>query len=161
MNDRGVGAESEAMYRRIVVPVHGEAWDQRAIDLAAAVARGTAGAEISLVYVVEVPQEFPLDADLADEIERGEAVLSDAEHYAKSRSGIDWRRVGTELLQARSAGAAIVDEAIEHAADAIVVAAVNRPRRGIESIGHTVPYILKNAPCNVVVLRLYGNGGEV
>jgi nucleotide-binding universal stress UspA family protein len=60
----------------------------------------------------------------------------------------------TELLQARSAGAAIVDEAIERASDAIVMAARIRKRHGKPTVGDTVNYVLKNAPCEVIVVRI-------
>jgi nucleotide-binding universal stress UspA family protein len=141
------------LYRRILVPVHGGAQDRSAIELAAAVSRKDQPADLTLVFVVEVPQRFALDADMPRAIENGEEVLEDAQSYAESLRNTKWGRVSTELLQARMAAAAIVDEAIERGADVIVLAAANRRRRGRVSQGETIPYALDHAPCDVIITR--------
>jgi nucleotide-binding universal stress UspA family protein len=104
--------------------------------------------------VVEVDQAMPLDAELPSEIVRGERVLHEAELFTSAciqgKQGV----VNTELLQARAAGAAIVDEAIDRDADVIMLSALLRRKHGRFKIGDTVDYVLKNAPCEVVVIRL-------
>lgn len=149
------------MYRRIVVPVQGSDLDTRAIDLATALAGRFGGCELTLVYVAEVPQHLPLDADLPDEVIRGESILERTSIYARSGNDVDWQRVTTELLQARSASAAIVDEAIERGADAVVLAAENHREHGLITQGETVPYVLKNAPCEVILIRTLPEDGEI
>jgi nucleotide-binding universal stress UspA family protein len=141
--------------KRLLVPVKGTVGDTRALELVAQLT-GRQAAAVTLVYVVEVQQSMPLDAELPAEIEHGEQVLRTAEAAATSGLGASERnhRVVTELLQARSAGAAIVDEAIERASDAIVLAARIRKRHGKITVGETVSYVLKNAPCEVIVVRL-------
>ncbi|MEX2425419.1 MAG: universal stress protein, partial [Thermomicrobiaceae bacterium] len=114
------------MYRRILVPVHGGPLDQHAIELAAAVCERKGGTDLTLVYVVEVPQRMALDADLPCEIEDGESVLRSAKKLADSIRDVKWRKISTELLQARMAASAIVDESIERGADAIILASANR-----------------------------------
>lgn len=141
------------MYRRILVPVHGGALDQHAIDLAGSVSDRKGGADLTLVYVVEVPQRLALDSDLPCEIEDGESVLQEAKRYAESIRDAKWRKISTELLQARIASSAIVDESIERGSEAIVLASANRRRRGALTQGDTVPFVLDNAPCNVLVVR--------
>jgi nucleotide-binding universal stress UspA family protein len=141
------------VYRRILVPVHGGALDEYAVNLAAAVCDQNGGTDLTLVYVVEVPQRLPLDADLPCEIEDGESVLQAARRYAESIRGVNWRKVATELLQARVASSAIVDESIERGADAIVLSAANRRRRGTLTQGDTVPFVLDNAPCTILLVR--------
>lgn len=136
-------------------------YDFRTIDVATGLADRDHRAELILVYVVEVPQQYPLDADLPDQIERGETILRDAEHHAHAQRGQIWSRVTTTLLQARLAAAAIVDEAIERGADAIVLGAVNTRRHGQLTQGETVPYVLDNAPCDVIVLRVAGEVGDL
>ena len=49
-------------------------------------------------------------------------------------------------------------EAIDRAADAIVLATSNRIDRGVLTQGETVPYVFKNAPCNVLVVRARPEG---
>lgn len=141
------------MYRRILVPVHGGALDTYAINLAASICERKGGTELTLVYVVEVPQRLALDADLPCEIEDGESVLRDARRYAESIGDVKWRKVSTELLQARMAASAIVDESIERGSEAIVLASANRRRRGTLTQGDTVPFVLDNAPCTVLLVR--------
>jgi nucleotide-binding universal stress UspA family protein len=141
--------------RRLLVPVKGTEGDPRVIELLTHFATNQSVA-FTLVYVVEVQQSMALDAELPTEIEYGERVLRAAESLAHQRLGpMDkHHRVTTELLQARSAGSAIVDEAIERSSDAIVMAARIRKRHGKTTVGETVNYVLKNAPCEVIVVRL-------
>jgi nucleotide-binding universal stress UspA family protein len=134
------------------VPVNGSTGDHRALTLVADLVHQHP-ASITLIYVVEVIQAMPLDAELPAELDKGEAVLDRAEHFALNHVAHKITSVATDLLQARSAGAAIVDEAIERRADAIVMSTVNRIRHGNTSIGETVAYVLKNAPCDVIVVR--------
>jgi len=149
---RDIAREMEAIYRRVLVPVNGTAGDRRVLEiLGSVVQKQPVG--ITLIYVVEVPQSMPLDAELPDEIEKGEAVLAEAEAFARQRLAAKGDLLMTELLQARSAGAAIVDEAIERNANAIVMAATNRLKYGKITMGETVVYVLRNAPCEVVVVR--------
>lgn len=145
-------SEKLVTYSRIVVPVHGTESDKRAIEVAGMISSGKS-AEIVLVHVVEVAQSLPLEADLPGELGEGERALRDAEHWARSHT-TQVGRISPELLQARSAGAAIVDEAIERSADVIVMALCQHRRHGQPTQGQTVPYVLQNAPCEVVVARL-------
>jgi nucleotide-binding universal stress UspA family protein len=73
-----------------------------------------------------------------------------AEAVAEDNKG----RLTPVLLQARDVGAALVDEASERNADLLVVGMPYRKRFGGEfAIGRTIPYVLKNAPCAVWVVR--------
>lgn len=141
--------------KRLLVPIKGSSGDSRVFDIIGQFAARQPVA-VTLINVVEVQQSMPLDAELPGDIEHGEQVLRDAE--AATLVGIGGaersHRVMTELLQARSAGAAIVDEAIERASDVIVMAARIRKRHGKPTFGETVNYVLKNAPCEVIVVRV-------
>jgi nucleotide-binding universal stress UspA family protein len=149
------------VYRRILVPVHGGVLDKYAVDLASRVANKANDSELTLVYVVEVPQRLALDADMPCDIELGESVLQDARRYAESLKEPKWRNITTELLQARVASSAIVDESIERGSDVIVLAAANRRRRGSLTQGETVPFVLDHAPCNVLLVRPSTLGGDL
>ncbi|HVL24343.1 MAG TPA: universal stress protein [Thermomicrobiales bacterium] len=137
---------------RVIVPVSGGDSDVRLLQIVERIAQRQ-NANITIVYVVEVQQSMPLDAELPAEIERGEHVLKDAERLASSC--VEGRKgsITTELLQARSAGAAIVDEAIDRNADAIMLSASLRRKHGRVTVGDTVDYVLTNAPCEVMVIR--------
>lgn len=140
--------------RTIVVPVTGGDGDERVIDLLGQLLRQTTS-NIILVYVLEVVQSMSLDSELPQEVSRGEAVLAHAEQYALGHLGKGARplNITTEILQARAAGAAIVDEAIERHADAIAMSAALRKVHGRSTIGDTSDYVLKHAPCEVVLVR--------
>ncbi|MCC6791048.1 MAG: universal stress protein [Thermomicrobiales bacterium] len=141
----------------MLVPVDGSQGDEHVMSLVAEMVHQHQ-VSITLIYVVEVQQSMPLDAELPQEIDRGEAILHRAESFARSRPHHKLTMVTTDLLQARSAGAAIVDEAIERQADAIVLSAANRTIHGKITMGDTVNYVLKNAPCEVIVVRTAQHG---
>lgn len=140
-------------YERILVPVDGSEGDEQVMAVVADLVHQHQVA-ITLIYVVEVPQAMPLDAELPDAIDRGEKILNRAEMLARTQPRHKLTEVSTDLLQARTAGAAIVDEAIERHADTIVMATTNRTKHGKFTLGESVGYILKNAPCDVVIVRL-------
>ncbi len=109
-----------------------------------------AKAELVGVHVVEVDWSQPLDADVAGRSEQAQRILDVAEEIAEGyRQPLD-----AVLLQARDVGAARVDEAIEREADLLVLGLPYRKRFGGDfAIGRTIPYVLKNAPCAVWVVR--------
>ena len=148
-------------YERVVVPVVGTPADDRVLAVVPhLVPVPKQPVALTLLYVVEVAQAMPLDAELPDEVARGVAALQRAEAVARGVLGGKGGQVFTELLQARSVGAAIVDEAIERGADAIVMTAAVRRKHGRPTLGETVNYILMNAPCEVLVIRLAPSDGS-
>jgi len=62
-------------------------------------------------------------------------------------------QVETEILQARETGPAIVDEAVERGVDMIIMGLEYKKPFGEFDMGDTVPYILRNAPCRVLLWR--------
>lgn len=137
---------------RLVVPVTGGDDDARLLEIVDKIGQRT-NTYITIVYVVEVAQSMALDAELPAEIEHGEAVLKQAELFATRCVGGRRGAIQTELIQARSAGAAIVDEAIDHGANAIMLSTSVRKQHGQLTTGDTVDYVLRNAPCEVIVIR--------
>lgn len=134
--------------KEILVPIDGSEGSLDALALACLLAKRNKG-RVYAVYVIEVARTLPLDAELTPEARRGEEVLTKAEQVADS---LDFEVAG-ELLQARDAGHAIVDEAIERAADGIILGMSYKRPLGEFQMGHTAQYILKNAPCQVIVAR--------
>lgn len=139
-------------YHRIIVPVSGGDEDERAIELVGELAQRHP-THITLVYVVEVQQAMPLDAELPEAVARGEDVLASAEQLTRQRLPTSVDLISTDLLQARSAGAAIVDEAIEQNADLILMATRITIKYGKQVMGAAASYVLKNAPCDVILVR--------
>jgi nucleotide-binding universal stress UspA family protein len=136
-------------FRRALVALSGHANGERLIRLVAEFAKATK-AEIVGVHVVEIDWSMPLDEDIAGRSEEIQRVLDIAEAAAEE-AGVKLEPV---LLQARDVGAALVDEAIERGADLLVVGLAYRTKFGGDfAIGRTIPYVLKNAPCAVWVVR--------
>ena len=133
---------------RVLVPINGDPTDASAINLACEIANKRK-AEIFALYVIEVKRALPLDAELPPEVQKAEDVLQQAEHLAEKAS----YHLETELLQSREVGPAIVDEACEKGVDLIIMGVPYKKRFGEYSLGRTVPYVLKNAPCEVWVCR--------
>ena len=137
---------------RAIVPVTDLELDTRLLQIVERIAFRQK-AEITLVYVVEVMQSMPLDAELPTEVLRGEQVLREAHEHVSRYAELKRSVVTTELLQARSAGAAIVDEAIDRRANVIMLSAKLQRKHGRLTIGETVDYVLKNAICEVLLIR--------
>lgn len=136
-------------FRRAVVALSGHPNGQRLVRLVAEVAR-IHKAELIGVHVVEIDWSMPLDMDIAGRSEEIQRVLDVAEATAESVG----MKLDPVLLQARDVGAALVDEAVEREADLLVVGLAYRTKFcGDFAIGRTIPYILKNAPCAVWVVR--------
>ena len=149
----------EVVHERFVVPVAGTTADDRVLAVVANLTPPKGGS-ITLLYVVAVAQAMPLDAELPAQIAAGDTALRHAETRVRQLLGPRKCQLHTELLQARSVGAAVVDEAIERSADAIVMASSIRRKHGRPTVGDTVQYVLLNAPCEVIAIRLAPDTGE-
>ena len=140
---------------RILVPVGGNPSDAVALQLACDTAKKQKG-RVQAVYVIEVLRSLPLDAELPPELQKGEEVLRQAEAIAAAAQV----EIDTELLQAREVGPAVVDEACERGVQVIIMGLPYKRRFGDFSMGRSVPYVLKNAPCQVWICREPPKGGD-
>jgi basic amino acid/polyamine antiporter, APA family len=132
-------------YRRILVPLNSEEESETAMALAAELADDH-GSTITAVVVVEVAPALPLDAHMREDEAAAKRVLEDARAIGYAR-GVNVR---TKVLRARLAGEAIVEEAEQCQTDLVVLRA---PRSGRRSrlFGKTANFVLKHAPCRVMV----------
>jgi nucleotide-binding universal stress UspA family protein len=136
-------------FSRVVIALNGGSSDAQIVALASRFAK-TGTSELIAVHIVEIDWTLPLDADIAGHSEEAQRVLDMAEAVAESNRAT----LTPVLLQARDIGAALVDEASERDADLLVVGLPYRKRFGGDfAIGRTIPYVLKNAPCAVWVVR--------
>lgn len=148
--DRAVKTKETATeLKHLLVPVDGSPESMHAVEFACGMAKRLKG-RVNVVHVIEVKRSLPLDAELVNEALRGEQILDEAERLGKK---VDLDIEG-DLLQAREAGHAIIDEATERGVDAIVLGVpFNRPFGDFE-LGRVPGHILKNAPCEVILLRM-------
>ena len=133
---------------RILVPVVGTAADEEAMKLACRLAK-KGKSKIWSVYVITIKRALPLDAEIETEIRRAESVLNHIDEIAEAEDF----EIETDVLQAREAGPAIIDEASEHEVDLILMGVEYKRRFGQFSLGNVVPYVLKNAPCPVLLFQ--------
>jgi nucleotide-binding universal stress UspA family protein len=132
----------------ILVPLVNSPASLEAVALACMLAKQRK-ARVYVVHVIEVNRSLPLNAEMDTEARRGEQLLRRAEELA---AAADYH-VSGELLQAREAGQAIVDDARERGVDAIIVGVGYKRLIAAFEVGRTADYILKNAPCQVWVVR--------
>ena len=137
----------EAQYTSILVPMKlgliGEEMVATAVKLAQ-----ERGAEVEALHVIRVPLDRALDAELDFEEERATASLAEAQLLGADH-GVP---VHAETVRARSIGEAIVTEAERRGADLIVLGSAPRWRRQSRFFSPTVEYVLRKAPCEVLVV---------
>jgi nucleotide-binding universal stress UspA family protein len=138
-----------APFKRAVLGLNGGPTDRMVVKLGVQLAKPYK-AELVALHIVEVDWSHDLAEDIAGDSVQASTVLDMAEELSE-KAQVTMR---TELLQARDVGAALVDEAVELQADLIVLGLPYRKKFGGDfAIGRTVPYVLQNAPCQVVVVR--------
>jgi basic amino acid/polyamine antiporter, APA family len=144
-----IGPAIALEYRTIVVPVAPGYASDEAMDVACRLATERRATIVALT-VIEVPLELPLDAELPEDVAEANRQLDEARAIGESY-GV---RVVPRLVRARNSGRAIVDEAARRDAEIIVMGGPRRVRlaAGKKRIfGDTVDFVLKHAPCRVMV----------
>jgi nucleotide-binding universal stress UspA family protein len=141
-------ADPTAGMKVILVPTDGSRASIRAVTLACSIARRNKG-RVYVVHVIEVKRSLPLDAELEPEAGEGERILLQAEKAAHEQDF----EVQSGLLQAREAGHAVVDEAVERGVDTIILGMDYKRPVGEFQLGRLTQYVLKNAPCLVWIWR--------
>jgi K+-sensing histidine kinase KdpD len=132
----------------IAVVISGEKLDTNLVYLGCQMAKG-AKRKVHLVHVIEVPRALPLKAVLAQESERADQMLNSAISIAE-RVGCD---AVAEVVQARDAGTAIVDEARDHNCALLLIGLVRNSSKGQCELNKTVSYVLANSTCRVWLVQ--------
>ena len=153
MADRGHSHPTTS--RKVLVAVGGQEIDGETVRLACRMTDAHGG-RLYGVHIIEVNRSLPLGAVLDDVVDRGEKILDEVEKLAAAAQ----LQVETELVQARNTGPALVDEAREWGADLIVMGLPYKRRFGQFNLGKTVPYVLENANCRVMLFREHREHGD-
>ena len=134
-------------FRRILVPMKlgiiGEEMAATAVKLA-----DEHRATVEAMFVVLVPLELPLDAPMPDAEARAAASLEEARRSAPTTAS----RCRSTTVRARAIGKAIVERARETGADLIVLGSSPRWRRQSRFFSPTVDFVLRQAPCEVLIV---------
>jgi nucleotide-binding universal stress UspA family protein len=135
-------------FHKILIPIAGEAADVETVKLACQFARKEK-AKLLVIHVIPIAHSLPLEVELGPELKKGEAILEQAERVALER-GLE---IETDLLQARNVGPSIVNEAVEREVDLIIMGLLYKRVFGQYSLGAVIPYVLKNAPCPIILFQ--------
>ena len=144
-----IGPADALEYRSILVPIAPGYPSDEAMDVACRLA-AERRATIVAVTAIEVPLDLPLDAYLPEEVEAANEQLDEARAIGDSY-GVN---VIGRIARSRNAGKAIVTEATRREAEIVVMGGPRRVRlrEGRRAIfGDTVDFVLKHAPCRVMV----------
>ena len=133
-------------YRSVLVPIVDGHESEEALEVACHLA-AERGSTIVAMVVIELPLEVPLDAYVPSEVARADQLLDEARGVGDSY-GV---RVIGRIVRARNAGRAIVEEATRRNAEIIVMGTPRKVRRRGPMFGRTVDYVLKHAPCRVMI----------
>jgi nucleotide-binding universal stress UspA family protein len=132
----------------IAVVVGDESLNTNLVYLGCQMAKG-ARRKVHLVHVIEVPRALPLKAVLTQESEHADQLLKSAMDVA--------HRVGCEaipeVVQARDAGSAIVDEARDHHCALLLIGLSRHNQEETEGLDRLVSYVLAHAPCRVWLVQ--------
>ena len=142
-------------FNRVIAVVSDDPSDINTISQAADIVRDDHG-QLFVVYVIKVERSLPLDAEIEEQVARGEQVLHRSERLARLPRG----DIDSQLLQARMIGPAVVHEAIVRDADAIVIGTSYPTEFGAFSLGSDIPYILEHAPCDVILWREHSGSAK-
>ncbi|PZR61663.1 MAG: hypothetical protein DLM71_07965 [Chloroflexi bacterium] len=141
-------------FERILIPMNGSEADDSSLRLAAvliASQHAPRAVAIHLLHVIEVPFDRQLDDEEPRAIAFADEILGRAEDFL---TGLEIA-AETEVVQARAAGPAIVDDAVEQRADVIIMGLRYKKRFGGSwDAGRTVPYVMRNSTAPVWCLRV-------
>jgi nucleotide-binding universal stress UspA family protein len=141
-----IDSKKRLTFRRILVPLTGTEADDETMRMACWIARKDKS-KLYVMYVITIKRSLPLEAEIESETKRAEELLERAEKIAEDED----QTVETDLLQSREVAPTIIDEAGERKVDLILMGVKYQRRFGQFSLGNIVPYILKNAPCQVML----------
>jgi APA family basic amino acid/polyamine antiporter len=166
----------EPEFGSILVPIFGNELDDDIMQTAGRLAGeekdelDESGATIEAIWVFEVPLSLPLDARLPDpQVKRAREALQRAKAVGEEYEGVE---VATAMVRARRTGQGIVQEARRRGVEAIVLAAeeASRVRGGglfggrggplDNYVGDVTRYVLKKAPCRVILTAPAATDGE-
>ena len=136
-----------ADFQRVLVPMKLGPIGEEMVATAVALAKER-DASVDALFVILVPLDELLDAPMLDKEEQAAASLAEAALLGEE-NGV---RVQSVTVRARSIGKAIVDQAAEGEADLIVLGSSPRWRRQSAFFSPTVDYVLRHAPCEVLVV---------
>ena len=134
-----------------VRPERGRLWGQGDAEVAAVATKlldDVENGELAVVLVHELPLTLPLNAPLG----AVEQMTSDRISLLRKTADKLGVRLSSTVARSRAAGRALCQEAERRNVDVVVLAMRAKKRPGGQTFGRTVSYVLRHAPCDVVVM---------
>jgi nucleotide-binding universal stress UspA family protein len=142
---------SAVNYGRILVPVTPSTASKRALMTAALLASDHS-AVITLVHVIEVPKELPLDALFPEEEREGLELLRQASSVL-DRYSVNYK---TRSVRSSTAAEAILEAAQDTDAQILIIGADHHTRRRRTGFDRDVETVLRKATCRVMLVTNAG-----
>jgi APA family basic amino acid/polyamine antiporter len=139
--------EIEGAYKRILVPMKLGIIGEEVLGIALRLAEERRCSVLAL-HVIRVPLDQPLDAEMLEAEEQAEASLAEAKLLA-AEQGIP---IEVRIVRSRAIGETVVEQARAHDVDLIVMGSSPRWRRQARFFSPTVEFVLRKAPCEVMVI---------
>lgn len=131
---------------RILVPVRGSAYNERAVELACRLG-AEQNAEIIATYVIAVPLALPLSTPLLPEEQRAREVLTRAQEIIEHH-GLPAK---TEVKRERDVARGILRVAQDYDVGMVVLGINPKNLAAGESVGRTTEHLLRKSHIEVIV----------
>jgi nucleotide-binding universal stress UspA family protein len=141
---------TKKIFHRVLVPLTGTDSDDETMRMACWISKRDKS-KLYAMYVITIKRSLPLEAAIESETKRAEELLERAEKIAQAEE----YSIETDLLQAREVAPVIVDQSREKKIDLILLGVRYNRRFGQFNLGTIVPYVLKNATCQVMLYSQY------
>ena len=135
--------------KRILVPVNGTPYSEQILRWGCQMARESKAA-LHAIYVIEVPLALSLEAEIGEEIDRGERILSRMEAISSQEK---YKGLQARSMRARQAGPAIAAEAENRDINLVLIGVPYKRSFNSSMLGSTASYVFNNASCQVMFWR--------
>lgn len=140
--------KKQSKFQSILIALSGNSNDYKSVQIAKNLIEKKSGT-LTFVHVLEIDLKTPLDAEINEQTIHGDKILSST--FKKHNiEGYNYKSV---LLQARDAGPAIISEASNQSAEAIIISKNKNHEQNIFNLSKTTKYILSNSECNVLFIQ--------
>jgi nucleotide-binding universal stress UspA family protein len=131
---------------KILLPTSGLRHAEMMAELAVDIAR-LHNASITALYVIEIPMHLPVDAQLPEEVKKGEEATHKIQQIGKPHAIL----VNAKVVNARKVSDAVLEEAELGKYDLIMLGVSSRKLLRKFFFGDAVNEVIKKAPCMVCV----------
>lgn len=129
------------MYKNILIPTDGKRTSEDVIEFICSIQK-VINAVINVVYVIEVPRNLPLGAEMPDKVEGARLAINRAKDIA-AKYGVN---INTSVIYARTMEDSIIATAQELKCDVIAIAQDNQKLR---IFSNAASNIYQRAKCSV------------